>query len=54
MLHPFMASGVYLIFNLRSFLDYALSPYYIFFRLLLKYPRFCYFGYHLGCSYIAY
>lgn len=32
----------------------VLTPCYIFFSFLLKYPPFCYFGYHLGCSYIAY
>lgn len=55
MLHPFMASGVYLILNLRLFLNYSPSnPLLYIFSFLLKYPPFCYFGYHLGCSYIAY
>lgn len=41
MLHPFMAYGVYLILNLRSFLMYALfqPPAIYFFPFLLKYPR---------------
>lgn len=39
MLHPFMAYGVYLILNLRSFLNYALfQPPDIYFFFLVEIP----------------